>query len=233
MIPKSQSQSAREKRKINFFTCCKACVTYATFGYGHRHNREALRWHIRRATQVNDLGRVYDHLVTSGYAFLAGLPAMATALKQRQITVRPWSRRDRKALAAWPPATIVAAWANTGTAWGRRESHAILLEGLLIGRITLRDVQPGAEARLGIYLHPDYVGRGYGSTALAHFLATFFESFYCLKLDVAVGNDRALRCYRRLGFEAGHYEARGTDNPVLFVHMHLTRGRWEQINASG
>ncbi len=144
------------------------------------------------------------------------------------ITVRPWERRDRSTIAHWPAPEILAAWAATKTAYGNRQSYAIDLRGNLIGRISLRDILPGIEARLGVYLHPDYVSQGYGTTALAIFLDVFFSEFLWMRLDVAAANRRAIRCYEKLNFRVVHCEWRETTSggTTVFQEMKLNREAW-------
>ena len=91
--------------------------------------------------------------------------------------------------------------------------------GQVIGSLTLRDIDGVRSARLGITLGADFVSRGYGAEALRIFLETFFGTpvleqsegmgFAQMDLDVAATNQRALRCYRSLGFRqvGQHYEA--------------------------
>ena len=83
-----------------------------------------------------------------------------------------------------------------------------LLGGGLIGRITLRDFcadsLTGKSARIGIFLHPDYYGRGIGTEAL-HLFCQYdaslpHESLSVIRLDVALDNKRAIAAYSRAGF---------------------------------
>jgi RimJ/RimL family protein N-acetyltransferase len=78
----------------------------------------------------------------------------------------------------------------------------LVAEQRLIGRITLREIT-AASARLGTYLHPAYVSQGFGTEALRLFCAHADEELQLarLLLDVACDNARAIRCYRRCGFE--------------------------------
>lgn len=81
----------------------------------------------------------------------------------------------------------------------------------LIGRLTLRDITTQrTSARLGITIGSPYVSQGYGTEALMLFLDTFFRvmRFQAMLLDVAALNERAVRCYRRLGFEVTNQQWR-------------------------
>jgi RimJ/RimL family protein N-acetyltransferase len=85
-------------------------------------------------------------------------------------------------------------------------------QGQMIGRIFLRHVRREEHsAVLGIDLHPDFLGQGYGTEALAHFLHYFFETmnFQRMLLSVAAHNTRARRCYESLGFVTigSHWDA--------------------------
>jgi RimJ/RimL family protein N-acetyltransferase len=78
----------------------------------------------------------------------------------------------------------------------------LVAEQRLIGRITLRDIT-AESARLGTYLHPAYTSQGFGAEALTIFCghADRVLQLARLVLDVACDNERAIRCYRRCGFE--------------------------------
>jgi RimJ/RimL family protein N-acetyltransferase len=120
------------------------------------------------------------------------------------LRVREWhKRKDRRAIASWPASAIPATWQAIEPSRGPRISYAVELlpEPHLIGRITLRDIQ-ASTAQLGIYLHPSYVGQGYGTAALRLFLPSIFEAgeLAAIRLDVAVDNRRAIRCYEKCGF---------------------------------
>jgi RimJ/RimL family protein N-acetyltransferase len=85
-------------------------------------------------------------------------------------------------------------------------------QGLMIGRIFLRHVRREEQsAVLGIDLHPDFLGQGYGTEALGAFLHHYFEDmgFERMLLSVAAHNVRARRCYEGLGFEqvGQHWDA--------------------------
>lgn len=91
--------------------------------------------------------------------------------------------------------------------WTTRRPFWFAVEGEggeLIGTITLREVSRWRKsARLGIHLHPGRLGHGYGTEAMRLFLDYYFNNlcWKLLKLDVATFNERAIRCYEKVGFE--------------------------------
>jgi RimJ/RimL family protein N-acetyltransferase len=114
----------------------------------------------------------------------------------RVRTVR-WTRHHRRVIERWPQPALPAHWKTSSTTGaGLRESFALLCGDTLIGRLTLRHIDEATRAaRIGIYLHPDQVGKGYGAEIL-----TAFGRNWSLWADVAADNDRAVRCYRWVGF---------------------------------
>lgn len=135
------------------------------------------------------------------------------------VALRPWTRHDRRGLANWPPPNMPMAWLNAGDIEGHRTSYAIdsLPEVEAIGRITIRDVRDGG-GRIGIYLRSDHLGYGYGTAALNLFQNWAFRSvgLLWLRLDVAVDNVRAVRCYEKCGWRELHRFDRAG---VEFVEM--------------
>lgn len=114
------------------------------------------------------------------------------------ITIRPWTRRDRSELARWPAAPISQDWRRIEPTAGPRHSYAIVSNGETVGRITLRDCDEQS-ARLGIYLRADMLGLGIGTAGLQAFLSSWWSP-PIVRLDVAAGNRRAIRCYEKCGF---------------------------------
>lgn len=114
------------------------------------------------------------------------------------ITIRPWTRRDRSELARWPVAPIPQDWRRIEPTAGPRHSYAIVRNDELVGRITLRDCS-SQSARLGIYLRADMLGLGIGTAGLQAFLSSRWAPAI-VRLDVAAGNRRAIRCYEKCGF---------------------------------
>jgi RimJ/RimL family protein N-acetyltransferase len=104
-------------------------------------------------------------------------------------------------------------------------------EHVLIGRISLRQIQWRESARLGIGFGTDYVSQGYGTESLRLFLRYYFLDlgFRKMVLDVAAINERAIRCYERCGFEqvGKHYQFLGQNGDIAFLkqrpYRHLNR----------
>ena len=141
--------------------------------------------------------------------------AAQRVLVGQNVRVRPWVRTDAVAQELWPPYTepLHSLWnlmrVDLNADYGGRMSitrYAWAVEdtlGRLIGRISLREVDDYArEARLGISLGAPYVGLGLGTEAMRVFLDYYFGEFGFerMVLDVAAFNQRAVRCYERLGF---------------------------------
>jgi RimJ/RimL family protein N-acetyltransferase len=161
----------------------------------------------------NDLGRYRRHYIAGGAAGLVYLRPMDTQplaksylARSMRIGIRPWHRRhDRKQIDRWPPYSpaLPLHWTAAPPADGACLSYAVDLlalepEDRLIGRISSRPVA-GTARRIGIVLHPDRLGQGFGTEAL-HLLGQIDMGLTQLLLDVAASNDRAIRCYQRAGF---------------------------------
>jgi len=141
-------------------------------------------------------------------------------LSSGRVTLRRFTRADLDKRAVWPPYDEIVfrhldlnlrtperrdAWFERE--WAARSPFWFAIDdehGELIGTITLREVSRWRRtSRLGTHLHPKRLGRGYGTEALALFLDYYFNmlGYRLLKLDVAAFNKRAIRCYRKLGFQ--------------------------------
>jgi ribosomal protein S18 acetylase RimI-like enzyme len=95
-----------------------------------------------------------------------------------------------------------------------------------VGRISLREFCGEFGAKLGIYLHPERYGQGIGTEAMRQFLA--IAPVECISLDVAVDNQRAIRCYQKVGFQFVT-----ASNPIIMlVATRLGRERMEERYAS-
>jgi RimJ/RimL family protein N-acetyltransferase len=193
-------------------------------------------------------------------------------IQGKRVVLRHWQSRDDGAQRTWPRYTdpLNALWnipRSTGFTGGvffpsstmgfPRRVWAVEYENVLIGRISLRDIdQRKWSARLGISLSAAYVGHGLGTETLALFLDLFFGplGFQKMVLDVAAFNHRAVRCYQRLGFTIVSDEwrkssfdsaLRALDEPanvelrrhfrrerfgtwVQFYEMELTSEAWQQ-----
>lgn len=127
---------------------------------------------------------------------------MASSLISQLVSLRTWTRRDRRLIAHWPsPFTALPAhWLEpTPSTAGQRVSYAVDRAGQLVGRLSLRELQGGC-ARVGIYLHPAQCGRGYGSAALR--LLCELPHLVQLRADVAADNVRSLKAFTQAGFVA-------------------------------
>lgn len=73
----------------------------------------------------------------------------------------------------------------------------------LVGYISLRNIKFFRKtSELGIVFDPNKLNKGYGSDSLKIFLIYYFEvlKMKALYLKVAVFNERAQRCYKKVGF---------------------------------
>jgi RimJ/RimL family protein N-acetyltransferase len=162
--------------------------------------------------------------------------------------VRAFSRADVDAWQAWPdyPEQLLVGtsprrmspdqrsrWFDDITQRQRQIPFAVDdQDGVMIGRIFLRHVrQDERSAVLGIDMHPEYLGQGYGTESLGAFLHHYFENmgFLRMLLSVAAFNVRAQRCYESLGFinVGSHWDAHiGPDvtaKPEFMQVRHLFR----------
>jgi len=147
---------------------------------------------------------------------LARLP-----IHTQKLQIRRWTRSDLGRLAGWPEYPFpygAFAFSFRGMSAGeldrlfaRREVDAARLS-LVVDHSDERCVAYVAlmridwEARrvgdVGVRVHPERCDRGIGSEALRAVLQTAFGAgIDSVSLDVAASNDRAIRCYERVGFE--------------------------------
>lgn len=191
-------------------------------------------------------------------------------LKGERVTIRPMVRRDVDAMMSWRPSVDPLyepydlpgrnradhlRWFQWRSQDPSRRLYVIEDEaGQVIGSLTLREIDGRQSARLGITLGADFVSQGYGTEALRHFIAYYFEvmDFDRLVLDVCATNLRAVRTYRSVGFRqvsehyrpASHrsyvtvrkepryhhlhrfFRRQGVSYQVLFYDMVLTREEW-------
>lgn len=84
----------------------------------------------------------------------------------------------------------------------RRMFAIALHDGQIIGRLSLRQIRTGLSAVLGIAFGAAWVNQGYGTEILRGFMPYYFDTlgFQVLRLDVAAPNQRAVRCYEKVGF---------------------------------
>ena len=136
-----------------------------------------------------------------------------------RVVLRQMTRADVDQMALWPPYVEPEfQWANLRLATARdrddyyeygrsgptRERFTVFgPNGAVIGTISLRNVDRSTRrGTLGIILRSDEVGRGYGYDAVRCLLHYAFNVMGLdeVLLDVAEGNERARRCYERVGF---------------------------------
>jgi RimJ/RimL family protein N-acetyltransferase len=175
------------------------------------------------------------------------MEAAPVCLKGPRVTIRPLTRDDLDAIAAWPPSTDPlyklfdwpahslierAMWFSHLMHDQTRVYYAVEDEvQRLIGRLSLREIQGHDCARMGIGFGAPFVGQGYGTEALGLFLGYYFMElgFERIVLDVAAINERAIRCYERCGFQyvGSHYQGIGDREDIAFLerkeYRHLAR----------
>lgn len=146
----------------------------------------------------------------------------------RRVQIRPFTRADVDVWQDWPDyrEPLLAStsprrmtpqqrdrWYEDLIYRQRQRPFSVEDErGEMIGRLFLRHVRPEeGSAVLGIDLHPDKLGVGYGTEALSVFLHHFYEEmgFTRMLLSVAAFNERARRSYVSLGFRTigSHWDA--------------------------
>ena len=152
-----------------------------------------------------------------------------------RVTLRRFTSADLEVRCEWPPydepvfahLNLELRTEKQRDAWFDRERAArdpfwFAIDdenGEFIGSITLREVRRWKRtSRLGIHLHPARLGQGYGTEAMALFLDYYFNvlGYKLLKLDVGVFNERAVRCYEKLGFR----------HESVFWRQNMTGVRW-------
>ncbi|NWG19274.1 MAG: GNAT family N-acetyltransferase [Chloroflexi bacterium] len=163
-----------------------------------------------------------------------------------RVIIRAWERHDDELADAWPPYNDPLdplwnlprrlsfgpeMWSSIFENGIQRRSWAVEQhDGTLIGRISLREIdERRSQARLGVTFGAPYVGRGLGTEALTLFLEYYFESlqYRMMVLDVAAPNQRAVRCYTRLGFR--YVDSDWRDAGSLFDRHILELPKYAQL----
>ncbi len=114
-----------------------------------------------------------------------------------------------------------------------RMNFAVEVAGDFIGTVALKDLDRRSQhAWLSIVLDGACVGRGYGRDALHTLLRWAFEiqNFQRISLETWATNERALRCYRAVGFveEGRMREVMWLDGAyVNAVQMGILRREWQ------
>jgi RimJ/RimL family protein N-acetyltransferase len=129
----------------------------------------------------------------------------------QQVAIRPWRRRDRRELQRWPASPIPPHWMAADPTTGERLSFAVdhIGQEVLIGRVSLRDIT-AIDARIGIYLHPYYTSRGFGSEALAIFTGYALDTLRiaALRADIAIDNITSIQCFKKCGYRLVSFRQR-------------------------
>ena len=196
-------------------------------------------------------------------------------LKGQKVTLRPFVREDLERRLQWKPYpdplyfhyNMPEMTENQKDTWflKRKSDSASLwlsindIQGQLVGFICLHKIEPKTKtAWVGIYLGYEFTDRGMGTDAMLTLLRYYFEEmhFELLFLDVASHNKRAIRCYRKCGFEffrkkyndhdprmnidifgnerykeiRKYFKKNGKKVLVEFDEMELSRTKYERIN---
>jgi aminoglycoside 6'-N-acetyltransferase len=130
-----------------------------------------------------------------------------------RVTLRPLAERDIEPLAAIGTAPEVARWwpGITGehlrgklAGGGGETALAVELDGRTVGLIEIHEeLTPDfRHAGLDVFLDPAVHGRGLGGEAIALVARHLFDvcGHHRLTIDPALANDRAIRCYEKVGF---------------------------------
>jgi diamine N-acetyltransferase len=132
------------------------------------------------------------------------------------VEIRPLRTQDLAELSAWEPHQdpllrdynvsyeTVTEWHS----WLRhrlrhRWAYAIRnRDRLLVGHLSLRQLNVPHSSRLGLSIAAQHVDRGYGQDTMEVFLSYYFDvlNFEEMRLDVSGANPRARHVYEKLGF---------------------------------
>lgn len=141
-------------------------------------------------------------------------------LKGKHVTLRAIERDDLKTLhgltqhveasiladGAWEPMPLAALEKRFDRGLERNNTSwfGIIAEDRLIGDINLHSIDTRSRvAAFGVAIYEETMqGRGYGHEAIGLFLdwAFFIENYERIWLTTWATNERAIRCYRALGF---------------------------------
>lgn len=131
-------------------------------------------------------------------------------LQGDRVVLRPLRAADRAALRAIREQPEVARW------WGPVEDDfpegdypdgtrlAVVLDGEVIGMIQYEEEEDpnSRHADVDIFLSADRLGRGHGTDAMRTIATHLLEErgHHRLTLWTVPGNERAIRCYEKVGF---------------------------------
>lgn len=172
-------------------------------------------------------------------------------LRGKKVVLRPVEREDLKHLhelwqdvdlamlasGAWEPWSLAAEEKEFDKHLEDQDKAEFVIEadGKVIGDIGLhreRNRRAGT-ASLGVsILDREYLGKGYGRDAIAVLLDWAFriQNYRRIWLDTLGRNERAIRCYRSLGFvEEGRLRQHEYSNGAYddLICMGLLRDEWE------
>jgi diamine N-acetyltransferase len=184
-------------------------------------------------------------------------------IRSTRVEIRPLRVDDLAELSAWeqhtdPLLQDYNVSYDTATEWQswlhhrlrHRWAYAIRNEnGVLVGHLSLRNLDFPISSRLGLSIAPQFVDQGYGQDAMEAFLPYYFDrlNFAEMRLDVSGANRRARHVYLKLGFrDVGAFwrEAPWGAKPtpetrrhfrwgrIRFFEMRLTASEWIQIRAA-
>lgn len=138
---------------------------------------------------------------------------------------------------SWFPFTAEAArkrWEDSlQSAPDERMLFAVEVAGEFIGTVALKHIDRRSQhAWLSIVLDGAHLGRGYGRDALRVLLRWAFgiQNFNRISLETWASNERALRCYRSVGFveEGCMREVMWLDGAYVdAVQMGILRREWQ------
>lgn len=178
-------------------------------------------------------------------------------LKHKNVTIRAVERDDLKRLhqlyhgdtelvllgqAVWQPRPLAAFEKKFEKTLEERDSawFAIEVDHAVVGECSLNDPdQRSRVVALGISIYDRaYLGQGYGRQAGGLLLEWAFhiQNYERLWLDTWAGNERAIRCFRALGFREEsrmreHAFVGGEYVDVIF--MGLLRDEWRAARQGG
>src|SRR5215211_5675667 len=137
------------------------------------------------------------------------------ALRGEMVKLRPAAMTDAARLteiladpevaAWWGPHDLAAVQAKVGEGGDGSTPFVIEADGEIIGLIQYSEEnEPNyRHAGIDVFLHPDWHGRGLGADALRTLARYLFEhrGHHRITIDPAAHNERAIRSYRRVGFQ--------------------------------
>ena len=202
-------------------------------------------------------GRAVSAIVTEPGALEATVvntSELPTEIQTHRTLIRRAISADVPELAAWPaypwPYGVLsldrAVLANDGRRWWEqidlpdRVNYSVVLpdDGRIVGVIALTHIDRAAAmvGNMGVRIHPDHCGKGYGTETVGAVLKSTLDSgIRRIRLDVAATNERAIRCYDTCGMRVVEEFWRDGDGPAdsddprwqpLMRHLRRTGAGW-------